>query len=336
VDRNVAIVGAAGAVGRKLLDILEERRFPVGGLTLMGTARTAGTTMEFRGRSEPVELVEPERFEGVHIAFFAVPTDVSLSLAPEAVRRGAVVIDKSNAFRADPSVPLVVPEVNQEALSAHRGIIASPNCSTIQLVMALKPIEGLSRLTRVVVATYQSVSGTGWEAVEELRTQSRSILDGQAVKPKVYPHPIAFNLIPHIDEFEPGGHSKEEMKMVTETRKIMGRPDLAVSATTVRVPVEVGHSEAVWVETRRPVSPEEAREALAAMPGVLVRDDPAEGVYPTPLEAAGRDEVFVGRIRKDLSSERGLAFWVVSDNLRKGAASNAVQIAEELVKRGLC
>jgi aspartate-semialdehyde dehydrogenase len=187
-----------------------------------------------------------------------------------------------------------------------------------------------------VVATYQSVSGTGWEAVEELRTQSRSILDGQAVKPKVYPHPIAFNLIPHIDEFEPGGHSKEEMKMVTETRKIMGRPDLAVSATTVRVPVEVGHSEAVWVETRRPVSPEEAREALAAMPGVLVRDDPAEGVYPTPLEAAGRDEVFVGRIRKDLSSERGLAFWVVSDNLRKGAASNAVQIAEELVKRGLC
>lgn len=333
---NVAVVGAGGAVGRKVVEILEERRFPVGRLCVLATTRTAGQTVPFKSRHHTIEAASPESFQDIDIAFFATPTDVSRELAPEAVRRGAVVIDKSNAYRADPVVPLVVPEVNAAALDGHRGIVASPNCSTIQMVMVLKPLEGISPLRRVIVSTYQSVSGTGRDAVDELRLQSRQVLDGLAVEAKVYPHQIAFNLLPHIDDFEPNGYSKEEMKMVTETRKILGRPDLAISATTVRVPVEVGHSEAVWVETERPIDPDEARAALSAMPGVVVEDDPARAVYPTPLRAAGRDEVFVGRVRKDLTSERGLVFWVVSDNLRKGAASNAVHIAEALVKKGLC
>ena len=332
---SVAVVGAGGAVGHKMVEILEERGFPVAGLQLLATARTAGSSLPFRGCPYTIDIAGPESFEGVDLAFFATPTDVSRALVPEAVRRGAVVIDKSNAYREDPAVPLVVPEVNAGALAGHKGIIANPNCSTIQLVLPLKALEDLSPLRRVIVATYQSVSGTGRDAIEELRLQSRQRLDGQPVVPKVYPHPIAFNLLPHIDDFTPSGYSKEEMKMVGETRKILGRPDLALSATTVRVPVEVAHSEAVWVETERPVSPEEAREAMARMPGVVVEDDPGGAVYPTPLRAAGRDEVFVGRIRQDLTSERGLVFWVVSDNLRKGAATNAVQIAEELVKRGL-
>jgi aspartate-semialdehyde dehydrogenase len=291
--------------------------------------------LRFRGRPLTIEPAEPERFEGVDIAFFATPAEVSRGLAPEAVRRGAVVIDKSTAYRDDPEAPLVVPEVNSGALRGHKGIIASPNCSTIQMVLVLKPLDDISPLRRVIVSTYQSVSGTGREAVEELRSQSRDVLDGRAVEAKVYPRQIAFNLLPHIDDFTPNGYTKEEMKMVTETRKILDRPDLAVTATTVRVPVEVGHSEAVWVETERAISPEEARAALTRMPGVVVEDDPARGVYPTPVTAAGRDEVFVGRIRRDLTSERGLVLWIVSDNLRKGAASNAVQIAEALLRGGL-
>ncbi len=332
---NVAVVGAGGAVGRKLVELLEERSFPLGALALLATARTAGSTVPFRGRTETIKPAGPGSFEGVDVAFFATPADVSRELAPEAVARGAVVIDKSNAYRGHPAIPLVVPEVNGDALREHRGIVASPNCSTIQLVMALKPIEDISPLTRVVVSTYQSVSGTGREAIEELRVQSAQVLAGQPVEPKVYPHQIAFNLIPHIDDFTADGYSKEEMKMVTETQKILGRPDLAISATTVRVPVEVSHAEAVWIETQRPVSPEEARAAMARMPGVVVEDDPDRAVYPTPVRAAGRDEVFVGRVRRDLTSERGLVFWVVSDNLRKGAASNAVQIAEALIRQGL-
>lgn len=332
---DVAVVGTGGAVGHKVVEILEERNFPVGRLVLLGTARTAGSAFTFQGRRYTIEEATPERFEGVDLAFFATPTDVSRRLAPEAVRRGAVVIDKSSAYRDDPGVPLVVPEVNGHRLADHKGIIASPNCSTIQMVLVLKPLGDLSPLRRVVVSTYQSVSGTGREAVEELRAQSRAALDGQSVDPRVYPHQIAFNLLPHIDEFAPNGYSKEEMKMVSETRKILERPDLPVSATTVRVPVEVGHSEAVWVETEWPLSPEEARAAMARMPGVVVEDDPARAVYPTPVRAAGRDEVFVGRVRRDLSCERGLVFWVVSDNLRKGAATNAVHIAEALVRQGL-
>lgn len=332
---DVAVVGAAGAVGRKVVEILEERSFPVRRLVVLATARTAGQDVLFRGRRITIEVAMPEAFEGVDYAFFATPTDVSLALAPEAVRRGAVVIDKSSAYREDPAVPLVVPEVNPGALAGHRGIVASPNCSTIQMVVALKPLEEISPLRRIIVSTYQSVSGTGREAVEELETQSRQVLEGCPVEPKVYPHPIAFNLLPHIDVFASNGYSKEEMKMVSETRKILDRPDLPITATTVRVPVEVSHSEAVWIETERAIEPDEARRALAAMPGVVVMDDPSRNVYPTPLAAAGRDEVFVGRIRKDLTSDRGLVLWVVSDNLRKGAALNAVQIAEALVARGL-
>jgi len=332
---SVAVVGAGGAVGRKVVEILEERAFPVSRLRLMATSRTAGQRVLFGGRGYTIENASAEAFEGVDLAFFATPTEVSLALAPEAVRRGAVVVDKSSAYRADPSVPLVVPEVNAEALYGHRGIVASPNCSTIQMVMVLKPLNNLSPLRRVVVSTYQSVSGTGREAVEELRQQSSAVLDGRPAQPVVYPRPIAFNLLPHIDEFTANGYTKEEMKMVSETRKILGREDLAVSATTVRVPVEVGHSEAVWVETEEPIEPEAAREALRAMPGVVVLDDPARSVYPTPLDAAGRDEVFVGRIRKDLSSKTGLVLWVVCDNLRKGAALNAVQIAEAMARCGL-
>jgi aspartate-semialdehyde dehydrogenase len=332
---KLAIVGAGGVVGQKLAELLQERRFPVKELRLLATARTAGSSLAFNGRELPIELAEPERLDGLDIVFFAAPADVSLRLAPEAVRRGAVAIDKSSAFREDPEVPLVVPEVNGRVLRGHRGIIASPNCSTIQMVMVLKPLEDLSPLKRVIVSTYQSVSGTGREAVDELRRQSRDVLDGRPVQARVYPRQIAFNLLPHVDDFTDGGYSKEEMKMVSETRKILGRPDLAVAATTVRVPVEVGHSEAIWIETERPISPAEARAALARMPGVVVEDDPLRGVYPTPVDAAGRDEVFVGRIRRDLTSDRGLVFWVVSDNLRKGAASNAIQIAEALLEGGL-
>ncbi|HCW51397.1 MAG TPA: aspartate-semialdehyde dehydrogenase [Clostridiales bacterium] len=332
---NVAVVGAAGAVGRKVVEILEERDFPVGRLLLMATARSAGSTIRFRGRDYTVQPVAPDLFEGVHIAFFAVPSQVSRELAPEAVKRGAVVIDKSNAFRSDPSVPLVVPEVNADALTGHQGIVSSPNCSTIQLVLVLKPLDDLATVKRVVVSTYQAVSGTGREAVEELFTQMEHALAGRPLTPEVYPHPIALNVLPHIDDFDPNGYSREEMKLVNETRKIMDRPDLAVSATTVRVPVEVGHSEAVWIETERRIPPADARAALERAPGVVVEDDPGRGVYPLPVRAAGRDEVFVGRIREDISHERGLALWIVADNLRKGAATNAVQIAEALMERGL-
>jgi len=335
VQVNVAIVGAAGVVGQKVLKLLEERDFPVGRLLLMATERSAGTALSYRGRLHTVREVSADLFEGCDLAFFAVPAGVSRELALEAVKRGTVVIDKSSAFRSDPDVPLVVPEVNGEDLDDHRGIIASPNCSTIQLVMALEPIERLSPLSRVMVSTYQSVSGTGREAMRELTVQSGQVLAGEPVRPGVYPHRIAFNVLPHIDDFGPEGYSGEEMKLVNETRRILGRPDLPVSATTVRVPVEVGHSEAVWVETEEPVSPEQARAALEAMPGVVVEDDPGRAVYPMPITAAGRDEVFVGRIRRDLSSERGLVFWVVADNLRKGAATNAVQIGEVLIERGL-
>lgn len=332
---SVAVLGAGGVVGHKVVEILEERRFPVGELRLGATARTAGLSLNFRGKSYTIELATPDLFDDVDFAFFAVPAGVSRTFSSEATRRGAVVIDKSSAYREDPAVPLVVPEVNGDALSGHKGLVASPNCSTTQLVLALKPLDDKAHLTRVVVSTYQSVSGTGREAMEELRSQSRDVLEGRKARPEVYPHQIAFNLLPHIDDFAPNGYSKEEMKMVTETRKILGRPDLAISATTVRVPVEVGHAEAVWVETERPLSPEEAREAMAAMPGLVVEDDPANAVYPMPVTAAGRDETFVGRVRRDLSSPNGLVFWVVSDNLRKGAATNAVGIAEEMIKRGL-
>jgi aspartate-semialdehyde dehydrogenase len=335
VKVNIAIVGAGGAVGHQLVELLEERDFPVGRLLLMATARSAGQSLSFRGRPYAIQAVSVDLFEGIDLAFFAVPSDVSRAMVPEAVKRGAVAIDKSNAYREDPAIPLVVPEVNPEALDGHQGIIAVPNCSTIQLVLPLKAIDQLSRLRRIVVSTYQSVSGTGRDAIEELRQQTAEVLEERPVQPRVYPHQIAFNLLPHIDDFVENGYTKEEMKMVNETRKILGRPDLPLSATTVRVPVEVGHSEAVWVETEDEVSPEEARRAMEQMPGVVVEDDPRRAVYPLPIRAAGRDEVFVGRIRRDLSTDRGLVFWVVADNLRKGAATTALQVAERLLERGL-
>jgi len=327
---NVAVVGT-GAVGQEILRVLDERRFPLGELRLLATARSAGQRYVFGGREYEVGLAEAESFDGVDLCFFAASNDASRDLAPEAVARGATVIDKSSYFRLRPDVPLVVPEVNGEALREHRGIIASPNCSTIQLVMALKPIADAAGLRRVVVSTYQSVSGTGREAMEELRSQSLDVLSGAPPRVKVYTQPIAFNLLPQIDAFGADGYTGEERKLMDETRKILRRPDLAITATAVRVPVFIGHAEAVNLQTDRPMSPEEAREVMAAFPGVILWDDPQTGQWPTPLAVAGTDDVYVGRVRRDLSVENGLALFVVADNLRKGAATNAVQIAERLV-----
>ncbi|HEX6985938.1 MAG TPA: aspartate-semialdehyde dehydrogenase, partial [Planctomycetaceae bacterium] len=324
----------AGAVGRQVVNLLEARRFPVGELRLLATKRSAGEVIPFRGEPHTVVETEPERFEGVDLVFLAAGTGASRELAPEAVRRGAVVIDKSNAFRMDPEVPLVVPEVNPDAAADHKGIVASPNCSTIQMVVAVKPLADRAGLRRLLVSTYQSVSGSGQEAILELQRESESVLNGEEGGAAVYPHPIAFNVLPHIDTFCENGYTQEEMKMTNETRKILGDPDLPVSATAVRVPVFVGHSEAVLVETEEPLSVEAAREALRGAPGVVLEDDPTENRYPLPIRAAGRDEVFVGRIRKDLTCENGLHLWVVADNLRKGAATNAIQIAELLIERG--
>lgn len=329
----MAVVGAAGLVGHKILEILAEREFPVGGLTLMATARSAGQTVEFRGRQVTIQEARPELFEGADVVFFAATGSASLELAPEAVRRGAVVIDKSATFRMTEGVPLVVPEVNPEALDGHRGIIASPNCSTIQMVLVLAPLQRVMPLKRVVVSTYQAVSGTGREAVEELDAQTRDILAGRTAGASVYPHQIAFNVLPHIDKFAPDGYTLEELKMIQETRKIMSLPELPITATTARVPTRVGHAESVNVELTGPLPPEEARAILQRAPGVTVVDDPSANLYPLPIEAAGRDDTLVGRIRRDPSVPHGLDLWIVSDNLRKGAAVNAVQIAEALVAR---
>lgn len=332
---RVGIVGATGLVGGKVLEILQERKFPVSELRLLATARSAGAVMTAFGRETKVAEVGPDSFRGLDLCFFAVSNDASRELAPRAVEQGAVAIDKSNAFRMDPAVPLVVPEVNAADLRRQRGIIASPNCSTIQLVVALKPIEDIAGIRRVVAATYQSVSGSGKDAMDELRVQTGEVLRGEPARPVVYPTRIAFNLIPQIDAFGPDGYTGEEWKMALETRKILGRPDLDVSATCVRVPVTVAHSEAVLIETERPLTPEAARELLSKAPSVMVIDDTAAGAYTTPAEAAGSDLVFVSRIRRDLSSPNGLWIWIVADNLRKGAATNAVQIAESLVAQHL-
>lgn len=330
----VAVLGT-GAVGQELLRILDERRFPVSELRLLATSRSAGNKVTWRGCTHTIQEVKPEAFKGVKFAFIAATTAASKEFGPIAAREGAIVIDKSNAFRMDPKVPLVIPEVNGDALAKHQGIVASPNCSTIQMVVAIKPLHDAARLTRVVVSTYQSVSGTGREAMDELQLQSREALDGKPVTRTVYPYQIAFNLFPHIDSFESNGYTGEEMKMTRETRKILDLPELPIAATTVRVPVHISHSESVLVETELKLTVPQAQEILAKAPGVTLLDDPAKSVYPTPLDAAGKDDVFVGRVREDISSANGLHLWVVSDNLRKGAATNAVQIAEEMVKRGL-
>ncbi len=327
---RVAILGATGLVGREFLKVLAQRKFPVAELRLLASDRSAGSRLSFAGEELPVEAATPDSFRGVEYALFSAGADVSRALAPAAAAAGAVVVDNSAAWRMEPDVPLVVPEVNGADAFTHHGIIANPNCSTIQMVVALYPLHQANPLRRVVVDTYQSVSGTGGPAVDELYTQTRALLAGEPAEPSVYPHQIAFNVLPHIDVFLDNGYTKEEWKMVQETRKIMHVPELPVSATTVRVPVPVGHSEAVHAEFARPMLPAEARAILERAPGVRVVDAPAEAQYPLASYAAGRDEVFVGRIRADASHPNGLALWIVSDNLRKGAALNAVQIAELL------
>jgi aspartate-semialdehyde dehydrogenase len=333
---TVAVVGATGVVGRMMATVLVERGFPVGEIRLLASARSAGSTLPFDGRQVEVQEATPEAFDGVDLALFSAGGGTSRELAPQAAARGCTVIDNSSAWRMEPGIPLVVSQVNPDDLEAHEGIIANPNCSTMQLLPPLMALRDAVGLERVVVDTYQAVSGTGGKAIAELETQIRAHAAGAPTEPRVYPHPIAFNAIPEIDVFLENGYTKEEWKVVTESRKILHLPDLRVSCTAVRVPVFMSHSEAVHVETREPITPATARALFAAVPGVVVRDDPAAHVYPLATEAAGSDEIYVGRVRTDPSipDGRGLAFWVVSDNIRKGAASNAVELAEVLVERG--
>ena len=332
---TVAVVGSTGVVGSTMLEVLAERDLPIGRVRAMATARSAGTRIRWKDAELEVEDVASADFQGVDLALFAGGEVASSEYAPRAVERGAVVIDNSATYRMDPGVPLVVPEVNPHHLEGHGGLIANPNCSTIQMVVALAPLHRAAGLKRVAVSTYQSVSGTGKDAIEELRAQVRAWAEGQpAPDPRVYPHPIAFNLLPQIASFGEDGFTGEEQKMMQETRKILDLPDLPVVATCVRVPVFYAHSEAVYVETERPLAPEEAREILAGAPGLRLVDDPPKNGYPTPLLAENQDLVMVGRVRRDPSVPHGLALWVVADNLRKGAATNAVQIAEVLLASG--
>ncbi|BAT71712.1 aspartate-semialdehyde dehydrogenase [Thermosulfidibacter takaii ABI70S6] len=333
----VAVAGATGAVGREMLKILEERNFPVKELRLFASPRSEGLELEFKGEKIKVQVLKKGVFKGCDIALFSCGGSRSLEFAPDAAKDGCVVIDNSSAWRMDPDVPLVVPEVNPHAIADYKkkGIIANPNCSTIQMVVPLKAIYDYSRIKRIFVATYQSTSGAGKKAMDELLEQTRAILNFQPIQKKVFPHQIAFNCLPHIDVFLDNGYTKEEMKMVNETRKIMEDPEIQVSPTCVRVPVFISHSEAVTIETETKVTAEKARELLSNFPGVKVVDDPSQNLYPLAIEAAGKDECFVGRIREDVGIENGLSMWIVADNLRKGAALNAVQIAEILVEKYL-
>jgi aspartate-semialdehyde dehydrogenase len=331
---SVAVVGATGAVGNEMIRILEERDFPVGQLKLLASERSRGKSLEYKGRSLPVEVLDENAFGGVQIGLFSAGGSISEKFAPIAARAGCVVIDNTSAFRMVPDIPLVVPEVNAEAIGRYKekGIIANPNCSTIQMVVALKPIHDAVRIKRVVVSTYQSVSGTGKKAVDELEAQTRAILDSQEPIVKVYPYQIAFNCLPQIDVFLDNGYTKEEMKMVNETKKIMNDPSIAVTATTVRVPVFYAHSESINIETERKITAAQVRDLLSRAPGVKVIDDPSQRRYPLAIDATGKDDTYVGRIREDESIANGINMWVVSDNLRKGAALNAIQIAELLVR----
>jgi len=328
----VAIVGATGVVGKEMLEILEERNFPVSELVPLASERSEGERVQFRDKSWVVKKLTRDSFKGVDIALFSAGAERSLEFAPAAVKAGAVVIDNSSAFRMDPKVPLVVPEVNVHAADKHAGIIANPNCSTIGMVVALKPIHDAVKIKRVVVTTFQSVSGTGKNAIDELASQTVALLNFRDVEAKVYPHQIAFNCLPHIDSFLDNGSTKEEMKMAQETRKILGDDSIRVTATTVRVPVFRCHSESVNIETEKNVSPNEVRAILSGAPGIIVYDDPKKNLYPLAIDVAGKDEVYVGRIREDESIPNGINMWIVSDNLRKGAALNAVQIAEYLIQ----
>lgn len=329
---NVAVVGATGAVGEEMRLILEERNFPVGNLKLLASARSAGKKFSFKGEDIPVEELTKDSFSGIDIALFSAGASISKEFAQAAVEAGAVVVDNSSAFRMDADKPLVVPEVNPEDIKKHNGIIANPNCTTIIMLVALKPLYDYSRIKRVVVSSYQSASGAGAKGMDELIEQTKSFAAGKDIDVKFFAYQLLFNLIPHIDVFQDNGYTKEEMKMVNETRKIMGDPNILVSPTCVRVPVIRAHSESINIETEEKITPEKARELFAKAPGLKVIDDPANKEYPMPLFAAGKDDCFVGRIREDLSCENGLNFWVVGDQIRKGAALNAVQIAEELIK----
>jgi aspartate-semialdehyde dehydrogenase len=327
---NVAVAGATGAVGGAMLEVLERRNFPVKELRLLASQRSVGKKLKFRNKEIEVGLLSKDAFEGVELALFSAGAARSLEFAPAAVRAGAVVVDNSSAFRMDKDIPLVVPEVNPHAIAQYknRGIIANPNCSTIQMVVALKPIHDVARIKRIVVSTYQAVSGTGAKAIAELEEQVKAYAVGIPIQKKVYPHQIAFNCLPHIDSFLDNGYTKEEMKMVNETRKIFEDPSVGVTATTVRVPVFYGHSESVNIETQKKISAAEVKKLLANAPGVKLVDEPGLSLYPLALDCAGKFETLVGRIREDESIANGINLWVVADNILKGAALNAVQIAE--------
>jgi len=334
---SVAVAGATGAVGQTMIRVLEERNFPVSEIRFLASERSEGKELSFRSEKVRVRRLDHDSFDGVDIAIFSAGGDRSLTFGPSAAKAGAVVVDNSNAWRMDPEIPLVVPEVNPHAVAGYqaKGIIANPNCSTIQMVVALKPLYDYARIKRIVVSTYQAVSGSGLKALQELENQIRSWAKGRTPESRVYPHQIAFNCLPHIDAFMDNGYTREEMKMVNETRKIMEDPEIRVSATTVRVPVFYSHSEAINVQFERKISASKARELLSMAPGIKVVDDLSHNVYPLALDAEGQDLTLIGRIREDISQANGLDLWVVADNIRKGAATNAVQIAELLVERYL-
>jgi aspartate-semialdehyde dehydrogenase len=330
---KLAVVGATGMVGQEFLKILEQRQFPIESITLLASDRSAGKKVFFNHQEIEVKETTATSFKGIDIALFSAGAEISRYFAPIAAQSGAVVIDNSSAWRMDPKVPLVVPEINPEDIKKHKGIIANPNCSTIQMVVALNPLHQKNPIKRIIVSTYQSVSGTGVAAIDELTNQAKQILNGNTVVPHVYSHQIAFNVLPEIDVFLDNAYTKEEWKMVEETRKILHNDDIAISATCVRVPVFNSHSESINVEFTNSITPDEARRILHKAPGVKLMDDPAISLYPQPYSAAGTDDVFVGRIRTDVSHSNSLAMWVVADNIRKGAALNTIQIAEEVIKR---
>ncbi|MCR8630756.1 aspartate-semialdehyde dehydrogenase [Paenibacillus radicis (ex Xue et al. 2023)] len=332
---NVAVVGATGAVGEQILRLLEERNFPINELKLLSSERSAGSKLQFKGQEITLEAAAPDSFKGIDIALFSAGGSVSLELIPHAIKHGAVCIDNTSAYRMDPETPLVVPEVNIDKINEHKGVIANPNCSTIQMVAALKPLYDRYGISRIIVSTYQAVSGAGARAIDEMLRQSREILEGNPVEPQILPvgalpvkHQIAFNAIPQIDKFTDNGFTYEEIKMINETKKIMGDDSLEVTATCVRIPVIYGHSESVYVELKQDFDVEEVKQLLADAPGIILQDNPAEQQYPLATDAAGKLETFVGRVRRDLSNPKALNMWIVSDNLLKGAAWNAVQIAE--------
>ncbi len=329
---TVAIVGATGAVGRIIIQLLQDRKFEAGRFRFLASARSAGQTLEFNGQTHTIEPLTKDSFEGVDLVIASTPDDIAAEYLPSAVEAGAVVIDESGYWRMKPDVALVIPEINPEAALQAKGIIASPNCSTTQMVMALKPLHDVAKVRRVIVSTYQAVSGAGVQGIRDLEDGTRARLEGEQYTDQAFRHPIAFNAIPQIGSPKEDGYTSEELKMVYETRKILGDNTIQINATCVRIPVANGHSETITVETERPISPEEARRLFSAFPGITVLDDTAAGEYPLPSTSTGSDEVFIGRIRRDLSHPNGLSFWCVSDNLRKGAATNAVQIAELLAK----